>query len=76
MVFSVEILVALPGDDPARAAIPAPWRLDGVFAVIAARLDGQALLEVAENDAVAFIRKGTASLDQRQGSLGTVLWKP
>ncbi len=65
------VVLALPaGDDAARAAILAPRRFDRVFAVIAAWLDGQAFLEVVEDDAIAVIRERAAALDQGERFAG------
>jgi hypothetical protein len=64
VVFGVEILALFSGNDAARAAVPTPGCLDGVFPVIAAYLDGQALFEIAEDDAVPVVGEGAAFLDQ------------
>jgi hypothetical protein len=66
VVVGVEILALFSGNDAARAAVATPGCLDGVFPVIAACLDGQALFEIAEDDAVPVVGEGAAFLDQGQ----------
>lgn len=70
MIVGIVVVSSLAGNDPSRAAVASPGCFDRIFSVVAAWLSREALLVIAEDDAVPGVRKGAAGLDQQQCLLG------
>lgn len=66
MVVGVIILVAASGNNAPRSSIATARRFYRVFSVVTALAKRQALLIIAEDDAVARIGKRSVLFDQRQ----------
>lgn len=66
MILGIIAVTVFTGDNTPGAAITTPRRRYGKFPIVTAFFDRQAALEIAEQRAVALIRKGPAFFDQPQ----------
>ncbi len=66
MILGIITFTVFTGDNTPGAPIMTPRRRYGKFSIVTAFFDRQAALEIAEQRAVALIRKGPAFFDQPQ----------